>query len=272
MFSLGFLGGGQMAEAILGGLHENASDLDLEFLLYDPERMRRLFFQQQYGATIAEHNAEVVEKASVLFLAVKPQVFPEVEDVLSKNYREGQIIVSIMAGVTMETIGEKIPHAKIIRLMPNTAMAVGAGACLFTANEQVTEKEQDWVKSLLSRLGTVTVLKEAQMNAATAISGSGPAFFYAMIESLVLGGIEVGLPKKTALDLANQTMYGAAKMLKETQKEPTVLRDSVLSPGGTTVEGLRVLENRGFTAALMEAVAATKEKGEQLGKRKDETK
>lgn len=271
MFKVGFLGGGQMAEAIIGGLFENSADMPMEYILYDPDRERRILFSQKYDVTIADSNEAVIKESSMVFIAVKPQVYPDVENILASHYREGQILVSIMAGLSLATIGRKIPKAKIVRLMPNTAMAVGAGVCLYSQNDYLEEKEKQWLFDLLSHIAMVVEIDESKMNAGSAISGSSPAFFYSMIEGLVLGGIEVGLPKKMALALAMQTMYGSAKMLKETAKDPTALRDAVLSPGGTTIEGIRVLEKAGLSSALIEAVAATTEKGEKMGKRKEES-
>ncbi|MEG0874143.1 MAG: pyrroline-5-carboxylate reductase [Clostridiales bacterium] len=265
MFSLGFLGGGQMAETIIGGLKEKAAALNLEYLLFDPIRERRTFLHDKYDVSIMESNEDVIKSSSVLFLAVKPQIYPDVEDILAENYRSGQIIISLMAGIPLSTLSRKLPNAKIIRIMPNTAMSVGAGVCLVTANEYVDEKEKQWVVDMLSTLGKVEEIKETIMNGAMAISASGPAFFYTMIESLVLGGIEVGLTKELALSLANQTMLGAAKLLISTDAKPSQLRDAVLSPGGTTIEGVRKLEAGGFRSDIIEAVVATAEKGVALG-------
>lgn len=268
MFKFGFLGGGQMAETIISGLQEKAAAFHLEYVLYEPIAERRSYLKSKYNIELAESNKEVLERASVVFIAVKPQVYPEIADIIADNYREGQIIISIMAGVALENISAKLPKAKIVRIMPNTAMSVGAGVCLFTANENLTEKEKDWLIEVLSSLGLVEEIKESMMDGAMAISASGPAFYYTMVESMVLGGIEVGLPKALALDLAVQTMLGCSKLLLKTQSEPSVLRDNVLSPGGTTIEGIRRLETSGFRGAVIEAVAATAAKGAAMSGKK----
>lgn len=267
MFRFGFLGGGLMAEAIIGGLKEKATEYHLEYVLYDPAGHRRLHLKDKYDVEILNSNKSVMDRASVVFVAVKPQVYPEIEDIIAENYREGQIIISMMAGVTLATLEAKLPEAKIVRIMPNTAMSVGAGVCLFTANQKVGEKEKTWLIEVLSTLGLVEEMDESTMDGAMAISGSGPAFFYTMIEGLVLGGIEVGLPKKLAKELAIQTMLGCSQLLLNTGEEPSVLRDNVLSPGGTTIEGVRKLEAGGFRSDLIEAVAATAAKGKAMGKK-----
>ncbi len=269
MFRLGFLGGGQMAEMLIGGLREHAVDLQLEYLLYDPLCDRRQYMVNQYSINTAASNAAVMAESSVVFVAVKPQVFPEIEEEIAANYREGQIILSIMAGLDLATVGKKLSKdAKIIRLMPNTAMGVGAGVCLLTANENVTETEKTWVIDMLSTIAMVEDIPEKMMNGAMAISGSGPAYFYTMIEAMTLGGIEVGVPKKLALALATQTMLGAAEMLKSTGEQAGVLRDNVLSPAGTTIEGVRALEAGGFRSDVMEAVRAAWYRAEEIGGKK----
>lgn len=270
MFRLGFLGGGQMAEMMIGGLKDHAADFHLEYLLYDPVCSRRQYMLSEYGVNTAANNAEVLEKSSVVFVAVKPQIFPEIEDEIAANYREGQIILSIMAGIDIATVGKKLPKdAKIVRLMPNTAMGVGAGVCLFTANDYVTETEKSWLVDMLSSIAIVEEIPEKMMNGAMAISGSGPAYFYTMIDAMTLGGIEVGIPKKLALSLATQTMLGAAEMLKTTGESPADLRDSVLSPAGTTIEGVRALESGGFRNDVIEAVHAAWRRAEEIGGKKE---
>ncbi|MDO4541211.1 MAG: pyrroline-5-carboxylate reductase [Bacillota bacterium] len=264
MFRFGFLGGGQMAEAIIGGLKEKATEYHLEYVLYDPARERRLWLKDKYDVEILNSNKEVMERSSVVFVAVKPQIYPEIKDIIAENYREGQIIISMMAGVDLDALEEGLPGAKIIRIMPNTAMAVGAGVCLFAANQKVADKEKSWLVEVLSTLGLVQELNESIMDGAMAVSASSPAFFYTMIEGLILGGIEVGLPKKMAKELAVHTMLGCAKLLLETGEEAPVLRDNVLSPGGTTIEGIRKLEAGGFRSDIIEAVAATAAKGKAL--------
>lgn len=269
MYSLGFLGAGQMGSAIIGGLKERSADT--KCLFFDADQNRSTAVTKRYGACAKTNIAAVLNEADATIIAVKPQVYPLVADEIVANYQEGTLLLSIMAGVTLATLGEKLPQsAKVIRLMPNTAMVVGEGVCLLSANENVTAEEKERIKDLLSLLGLVKEIPEKNMNGAMAISGSGPAFFYTMAEAMMLGGIETGLPKDLALELTAQTMLGAAKMIRETGESASVLRDQVLSPAGTTIEGVRVLEAGGFRSDVMGAVEAAYRRGEEMGKRKGE--
>lgn len=264
MKRLGFLGGGHMAAALVEGLSKQ-KDEALSLLVYDPDasRCRHL---QQFGVTPAASNGEVIAGSDWLFIAVKPQVYAEVEAEIAAHYRAGQLVISLLAGTTLARIGAQLPaHKKLVRLMPNLAMAVGAGTCLLSANEQVTAEEKSAVKALLATTGLVQELPESSIDAATAIAGSGPAFFYMMIEGLTLGGINMGLPRDTALALANQTMLGTARLLQETGEHPAALRDRVLSPGGATIAGVEQLENGGFRGDLIKAVTAAAKRAADLG-------
>jgi pyrroline-5-carboxylate reductase len=266
---LGFLGAGQMGSAIMGGLKERSADT--ECLFFDADQSRSIAVSECYGARAESNIAAVLEHADATIIAVKPQVYPLIAEEIAESYQEGTLLLSIMAGVTLATLCEELPKsAKVIRLMPNTAMSVGEGVCLLSANKNVTEEEKERVKGLLSLLGLVKEISEKNMNGAMAISGSGPAFFYTMAEAMMLGGIETGLPKELALELTAQTMLGAAKMIQETKKSAAVLRDQVLSPAGTTIEGVRVLEAGGFRSDVMGAVEAAYRRGEEMGKRKEE--
>jgi pyrroline-5-carboxylate reductase len=265
MFSLGFLGAGQMGSAIIGGLKEKAADT--ECLFFDADQNRSKEVARRFNAAAEENIGAVMAKADGVIIAVKPQIYPNIAAEIAENYREGTLLLSIMAGVTVATLEENLPEsAKVIRLMPNTAMAVNAGVCLLSANKNVTDAEKQRIIDLLSLLGMVKEIPEKNMNAAMALSGSGPAFFYTMIEGMMLGGIKAGLPKKDALELSAQTMLGAAEMLLATGESASVLRDQVLSPAGTTIEGVRVLEEGGFRSDVINAVEATYRRGEEMGK------
>lgn len=267
MYSLGFLGAGQMGSAIMGGLKERSADT--KCLFFDLDQSRAAAVVQSCAAEAKPSIADVLCQADATVIAVKPQVYPSIAREITAAYREGSLVLSIMAGVTLATLGETLPpKAKVIRLMPNTAMAVGAGVCLLAANENVTAEEKERITAILSRLGLVKEIPEKQMNGAMALAGSGPAFFYTMAEGMMLGGIETGLPKELALTLTAQTMLGAAKMLQETEESAAVLRDQVLSPAGATMAGLRVLEAGGFRSDVIEAVAAACRRGEEMGKGK----
>lgn len=265
MYSLGFLGAGQMGSAIIGGLKKRSADT--ECLFFDADSIRSKAVAAQFDAKPEENIAAVLAKADATIIAVKPQVYPQIAAEIATNYQKGTLLLSIMAGVTLATLCATLPaDAKVIRLMPNTAMSVGEGVCLLSANQNVTAAEKQKIHDLLSLLGLVKELPENKMNSGMAVSGSGPAFFYTMAEAMMLGGIQTGLTKKDALQLTAQTMLGAAKLLLETGESASVLRDQVLSPAGTTIEGVRVLEEGGFRSDVIGAVCAAYRRGEEMGK------
>lgn len=263
MNTLGFLGAGKMGGAILRSLL--ATEAELRCVYYDISAECCRLLHADLGIP-GEHTAEdVMEKADGVILAVKPQIYPAVADLVSQNYREGQILISIMAGITLDTLAKGLPEtAKIIRLMPNMAMTVGAGVCLLTANENVTEAEKEEVKSLLAPMGLVKELPEHLMDAGTAISGSGPAFFYTMVEAMMLGGIREGFTRDDALELTVHTMKGAAALLEATKNSPAELRDQMLSAGGTTIAGICALEQGSFRKDTAAAVSASAKRSKEL--------
>ena len=268
MMRLGFIGGGQMAEAMIRGLGAHAAAFDIHIIVFDVSAERCDYLRKSYPLTVARSLDEVMQSCDRVVLAVKPQVYPAVAEAVAAGYREGQILLSIMAGLALDTLCEKLPAtAKCVRLMPNLAMAVGQGACLY-CDRNLEENERADTIALLETIAAVWPLAEKQINGASAISGSGPALFYTMLEGLTLGGIAVGLPKDAALAMANQTMLGTALLLRESDAHPAALRDSVLSPGGTTIAAVEVLENAGFRGDLIRAVRAASDRADALGGQK----
>lgn len=266
MIQVGFIGGGQMAAAIIGGLRREIEAGRIDVSVADPNVARCQYLQRTYPITIAADNKGVMAAADIVFIAVKPQLFHMVEEEIASAYRQGQLLLSIMAGIPIDTVSRRLPSCgKVMRLMPNLAMAIGEGVCLLSAGAAVTEEEKAKVVDLLSVSGLVQEMEEHYINGAMSISGSGPAFFYTMIESLMLGGVAVGLPKEMALSLATQTMLGTAHLLKETGEHPAALRDAILSAGGATIAGLAQLEAGGFRSDLMRAVEAATARAETLG-------
>ncbi len=256
-----------MAEALIRGMQENATDLHLEYLLYDPALQRQKILFDKYSIESAQGNDEVMQNASIIFLAVKPQLYPSIKDEVKSYYRDGKILVSIMAGVDLATLGRDLPaNAKIVRLMPNGAMAIGKGICLYCDNGNLTESEKAWLLDLLSSMGMVKELPETQMNAAMSVAACSPAVYYTLLDGMILGGISVGLSKELSLELAAQSMLGSAALLMEKRQHPAVLRDQVLSPAGTTVEAVKVLEGASFRFAIMDAIEAAYLRAEEMAK------
>ncbi|MBR5329091.1 MAG: pyrroline-5-carboxylate reductase [Firmicutes bacterium] len=263
MYSLGFLGAGWMGGALIGGIAERCNQVDCCF--FDVSEARCNELAAAYNATVKNSIKEVMADAEGVVIAVKPQVYPSVADEIAAHYKEGQILISIMAGVKMETLGAKLPaYAKIIRLMPNMAMTVGKGVCLLSANPNVTEEEKAHIMSILGVMGLVKEIPEHLMDAGTAISGSGPAFFYSMVEAMMLGGVKEGFSRNDAMDLVIHTMKGAAALLEETGQSAGALRDQMMSAGGTTVEGVCVLEKGSFRGDVIDAVAAASRRSKEL--------
>lgn len=224
------------------------------------------FGKQISGATICEHNADVVEKSDVVFLAVKPQSIAQVAPGVSDCFSDDKLLVSICAGVTIRTLEQQFRASRLIRVMPNTPCLVGAGASAFCLGGNASDEDADCVRGLLDSVGVVVQLAEKQLDAVTGLSGSGPAFVYQVIEALSDAGVSVGLTRNVAQTLAAQTVLGAAKMVTDTGEHPAVLKDRVASPGGTTIAGLRALEAAGLRAALIDAVVAATKRSEELGK------
>lgn len=267
MFRLGFIGGGQMAEALIRGMQENASELHLEYLLYDPALQRRRVFFDRYSVESVKGNGEVMLNAAIVFLAVKPQMYPSIQEEIARYYKDGKILVSIMAGVDLDTLGANLPaNAKIVRLMPNGAMAIGKGICLYADNGNLTESERTWILDLLSTMGMVKEMPEGQINAAMSVASCSPAVYYTILDAMILGGIAVGLSKELSLELAAQSMLGSAALLMEKKEHPAILRDQVLSPAGTTIEAVKVLEAAGVRSALIDGVEQAYWRAEEMAK------
>lgn len=263
MYSLGFLGAGRMGGTILGGIIKGCREAECCF--FDISEDCRREIKQDYSLDSEDSIANMMAKADGIFLAVKPQVYPSIAAEVRANYREGQILISIMAGLTMETLAEGLPaSAKIIRLMPNMAMSVNKGVCLFCANENVTEDEKAHIMALLGVMGLVKDISEGLMDIGTAISGSGPAFFYSMAEAMMLGGVRGGFSCADAMELVIHTMKGAAALMEETGLSAGVLRDQMMSAGGTTVEGVCALENGSFRSDVIRAVEASAHRSKEL--------
>jgi len=265
--AIGFLGAGQMASALAAGWLE-AGFLDASrSQAADPFPGARAKFQQTTGINAVESNCKVVESCETLLLAVKPQVMASVLAEIRPQVTARHLVVSIAAGVTLQTLGNAIGGGtRLVRVMPNTPCLVGASASGYAASTAATTDDLALVGKLFGAVGKAFALPEHQLDAVTGLSGSGPAFVYVMIEALADGGVRVGLPRDVALALAAQTVFGSAKMVLETGLHPAALRDAVASPGGTTIAGLHALERGGLRAALMDAVEAATRRSQELGK------
>ena len=264
---IGFVGGGNMAEAMIRGLLAAKAAAPANIHVSEPFEVRRTHLSKEYGVKVGEKNADVATAATLLVLAVKPDLVSKCIDEVKGKSPKSQIVVSIAAGVPLSVIEES--DRTCARVMPNTPALVGAGAsAVFFSG--CNEEQRGKVLALLKALGptVVEVAKEEQLDAVTGLSGSGPAYVFEFIEALSDGGVRMGLTRQQALELAAATVEGAARMVRETKAHPAQLKDQVTSPGGTTIAGCAVLEARGFRSAAIEAVTAAALRSKELGKPK----
>lgn len=265
---IGFIGGGNMAEAIIRGLLRGAFPA-AGIVVSEPGTERRRLLQEQFGVTLAADNLEVARECGLVVLAVKPQVAAEVLSGIGAVFAGGKLLVSILAGVATATIEDFFDGSpRVVRAMPNTPALVGAGATAICPGRFAGVDDLLVARHLFEAVGSVQVIGEAQMDAVTGLSGSGPAYVFTIIEALADGGVQEGLPREVALSLAVQTVLGAARLVQESGEHPAVLRDKVCSPGGTTIAGLKSLEEKGLRAALMEAVSSAARRSRELGAKK----
>jgi len=265
--TIGFIGIGNMGSAMIGGII-TAGLVTPDKIIASARTVENLvLIKEKYGIDTTNDNKKVAEIADILILAIKPNVYPTVIDEIKGSLREGSIVVSIAAGLSLETIqGYFAEDVKIVRVMPNTPALVGAGMSALCSNQFVTNEDIADIKSILNSFGRCETVDEQLMDTVTGISGSSPAYVYLFIEALADGGVKAGLPRPVALKLAEQTVKGAAMMVLETGVHPGELKDRVCSPGGTTIEAVAVLEQKGLRGAVIAAVDACRAKSEQMSK------
>ncbi len=263
---IGFIGAGNMGGALAKAAAKTANLANI--MLADKFSEKAAALAAEIGANYAD-NEKIAKECDFIFLGVKPQMMAEllaeIKPFLAE--RNGYTLVSMMAGVKTEKICETLGFAApIIRIMPNTAVEVGEGMVLYTANEAASEGAEKAFLSFMAKAGEFEKLPEHLIDAGTAVSGCGPAYVYMFIEALADGGVKCGLPRATAQKLAVQTLIGAATLVKETGRHPEELKDAVCSPAGSTIEGCFALEKGGFRAAAIGAVNAAYERTQGLGK------
>ncbi len=263
---IGFIGTGNMGTALATAVAKSGLEAELFFADFFAEKAKEV--AESLKGTAAD-NLTLVNSCDLVFLGVKPQVLPELLAEISSavKARKGALtLVTMAAGIPVSTIkkgiGEEVP---VIRIMPNTPVMVGEGVIVYCTENVPAAVEETFVKAL-SMGGLVEKIDESKIDAASALHGCGPAFAYLFIEALADGAVACGLPRDAALRFAAKTVKGAAEMVLETGKHPGALKDAVTSPGGTTIEGVRVLEEQGFRGAAMDAVIAAYEKTLALGK------
>jgi len=264
--TFGFLGAGRMATALAGGMVKASLIKSRQLVASDLVPAAAKAFAKTTGGKALKGNAEVVHKANVIVIAVKPHQVLELLDELSPEITSKHLFISIASGVTLAQLENALGNkARVMRVMPNTPALVGAGAAGFARGQRATTADAKLAAQVLGAVGLAVEVPERLINAVTGLSGSGPAYGFQIIEALSDGGVAVGLPRELATQLAAQTMLGAAKMVLETGEHPGTLKDMVTSPGGTTIEGLHELEAAGVRNGLMNAVRAAADKAAALG-------
>jgi pyrroline-5-carboxylate reductase len=268
---LGFIGGGVMAEAILSRLIQQEIFTPQTILVSDPLEQRQHFLSNHYGVEVTADNLVVARQAQTLILAIKPQQLSAMALELQPAFAAGpsvypvSLVISILAGVPLGQLAAIFPGIAIIRAMPNTPATVGAGITAIALGAGVTAVEQARARAILEAVGKVLEVPESQLDAVTGLSGSGPGYIALVVEALTDGGVAAGLPRPIAAELALQTVWGTAQLLKESGWHPAELKDRVTSPGGTTIAGITALEQGGLRAALIAAVQTATQRSKELG-------
>jgi pyrroline-5-carboxylate reductase len=264
---IGFIGAGRMATALAQGLVRSGFVTAQQIIASDVEPSARAAFESEVGAETVTDNASVAAKANVIVLAIKPQSLGGVLTELRPLLKADHLVVSIVAGATIAALSKALgEQVRIVRVMPNTPCLVGRGASAYAMGKTANSDDAALTQSLLSTVGLAVQVPEAQLDAVTGLSGSGPAYAFQIIEALSDGGVCAGLPRNVATQLAAQTLLGAAEMVLTTGEHPGALKDAVASPGGTTIAGLHELERGGLRAALMNAVVAATRRSQELGR------
>jgi pyrroline-5-carboxylate reductase len=257
------LGAGVMGEALLSGLVRAGRRVD-RLLVGEkrPERAREL--EERYGVAVVS-NVEAARRAETVVLVVKPQDMGDLLDEIAGELRAGQLVVSLAAGTTTAFIESRVPAGvAVVRVMPNTPALVDEGMAAISPGSHCDDRHLAEAEGLMSSVGKVLRIPERQQDAVTAISGSGPAYIFFVVESMIEAGVHLGLPRATATDLVIQTVVGSATMLRETGTHPTVLREQVTSPAGTTAAALRELEIHKVRAAFLAAMGAARDRSRAL--------
>lgn len=267
MNTIGFIGGGNMAQALIEGVLRAQLFEPASVWVSDVRSERLAELREKYGVRTSEDNSLIVREAEIVVLSVKPQTMGQVLDGAAGQFREGAVVISIAAGVTTQFIRQKLGDVQVIRVMPNTPALVGAGASGLYAANASKEAADEAVKIFASVGKAVRVDSEDLINAVTAVSGSGPAYFFMLMEEMIRAGVALGLDEKTACELVLQTAKGAALLAEAAQaggEGPAELRKKVTSPNGTTEAAIKSFKARGFDPMVLEALTAARNRGREL--------
>ena len=259
---IGIIGTGNMGSAIIRGIvsPENKKSI----MVHDIDRLKLSDIQKETGIKITDSIEEILNFSNLLILAVKPDIVIKTAAIL-KDFHG--IIISIAAGISITTLQNNTgTDKKIVRAMPNTPVTTGFGMTVISPSKNITDDEILQIKSIFSMIGEVLIMDEKHMNAVTAISGSGPAYIFTIIQAMADAGVKLGIPRQEALILTAQTILGSAKMFLDKKENPISLRDKVTSPGGTTIAALHILEKAGFSGIIIDAIETAANRAKELDK------
>jgi pyrroline-5-carboxylate reductase len=264
---IGVIGAGKIGNAIARGIIRSGLAGKEQVMASDVSAELRDAIVEALGIEATSDNGALCAFADIVILAVKPQTVDSVVREIAKRLGSSKLLVSVAAGVPLSRIETNLePGARVVRVMPNIACTVGAGAAGYAAGAHATGRDLQDVDAILKSFGVAMPVEERCLDAVTGLSGSGPAFVFLFIEALADGGVQAGLGREVAVKLAMQTVYGAARMALESSRHLGALKDEVASPGGTTIAGIYALEQRGFRGAVMDAVVSATKRSQELGK------
>ncbi len=261
---IAILGAGKMGEALLSGMMR-AGEAPSDVIAAVRRADRAQALRDSYGIEVLA-AADAAERASTLVITVKPQDMAGLLDEVAPKVKSDQLVITVAAGITTRFIESKLAcNAPVVRVMSNTPVLVDEAMSVISPGRHAGEEHLRRTEQLLRPVGKVLRIPESQQDAATALSGSGPAYVYFLVEAMVDAGILLGMPRSTALDMVKQAVYGAATMLRESGEHPVILREAVTSPGGTTISAIRELERHGVRAAFLAAIESARDRGRELG-------
>jgi pyrroline-5-carboxylate reductase len=259
------LGAGQMGEALLSGLLRSGVVAPSGVLAAVRRDDRAKELRDAYGVEVFS-SAEAADRAETLVITVKPQDMAALLSEIAPGVTAGKLVISVAAGITTSFIENRLPQdVPVVRVMSNTPVLVDEAMSVISPGSHAGEPHLRRAEELLRPVGKVLRIPESQQDAATALSGSGPAYVYFLVEAMVDAGILLGMPRSTALEMVKQAVYGAATMLRDSGEHPVILREAVTSPGGTTINAIRELEKHGVRAAFLAAIEAARDRGRELG-------
>lgn len=267
--NIAVIGAGAMGEAIISGMLRQELVTAEHIIATAPRAERRAELEQRYAIRCSADNIEAAHWAQIVVLTIKPQTLPRLKNELRGAMRPGDLAISILAGVTLRHLHELLDHAALVRAMPNTPAQIGEGMTVWTASQEVDQQQQGWARAVLGSIGhEIYVADENYLDMATALNGTGPAYFFMVLEAMIDAGVHLGLPRYMAEDLVHQTMLGSVRYAMQSGRHAAELRNGVTSPGGTTAAALYELERGGLRTVLSDAIWAAYRRSMELGKGK----